>query len=291
MSKIRKAVIPAAGLGTRFLPITKTFAKEMLPIIDKPNLQYIAEECYKSGIEELIIIISDDKPEIKDYFTRYIHLENLLKKAGKEDEAEKIKDIGSMIKITYVKQKNPLGLGNAILCAKNVVGKDDFALILGDDLVYNEEKPAIGQLIEAYKTTDSCILGVQEIDHSQVSKYGIVKIDGIKKGDCFLVEDIVEKPEINKAPSNFACLGRYILKNEIFLELEKVKPDKKGEYQLTDAIFALMKTENVYAYNFEGIRYDIGDKFGYIKAIIDFSLRRDDLQEEVKEYLKSLDLK
>jgi UTP--glucose-1-phosphate uridylyltransferase len=288
MKKIKKAVIPAAGLGTRFLPITKTLAKEMLPIIDCPNLQYIVEECVKCGIEEVILIVSKEKPEIKDYFSRYIKLENHLKKTGKTEEAELIKNVGEMIKISFVTQEKPLGLGNAILCARDAINGEDFALILGDDLVYNPKNPAIGQLIEKYEATGNSIIGVQEVAHDQVSKYGVIDTGKKKGSNCFVINGFVEKPKIEEAPSDYAILGRYVLKNSIFNELATIKKDKKGEYQLTDALSQLLKKEEIDGLVFKGDRYDIGDKLGYIKAIIDYSLKRSELREPVLKYLEEV---
>lgn len=288
MKRITKAIIPAAGLGTRFLPITKSFAKEMLPIIDKPNLQFIAEEAMNSGIKELILIVNKDKPEINDYFSRNIELENRLKQANKNNEAKLIKDVSEIINVKFVYQEKPLGLGNAILCAKEAIGDDDFALILGDDLVVNDNNPAIGQLIEQYNKTGNSVIGVQKVAKDQLNKYGIVKYDNAVNDNLFKISSIVEKPNIEDAPSNLACLGRYVFTNEIFNELEKVKPGKNGEYQLTDAIDTLLSYQEVDAFIFEGTRYDIGDKFGYIKAIIDFSLMREDLHDKVIEYLTTI---
>lgn len=288
MGKIRKVVIPCAGLGTRFLPVTKTYAKEMLPIIDEPNLQFIVEECVESGIEEIIVIVSDAKPEIKEYFSRNLNLEKRLRKVGKHEEAELIKSIGEMITITYVNQPKPLGLGHAVLCAKEAINGEDFALILGDDLVYNPEDPAIGQLIREYEKFDASIMGVQKVQHQETNKYGIIDIKNKISDSLFEINKFVEKPKVEDAPSDYAILGRYIIKNSIFEELEHGEKDGKGEYQLTSALESLLKKEKIYAYTFEGIRYDIGDKFGYVKAIIDFSLRRDDLKEKVSEYIKNL---
>lgn len=288
MGKIRKVVIPCAGLGTRFLPVTKTYAKEMLPIIDEPNLQFIVEECVESGIEEIIVIVSDAKPEIKEYFSRNLNLEKRLRKVGKHEEAELIKSIGEMITITYVNQPKPLGLGHAVLCAKEAINGEDFALILGDDLVYNPEDPAIGQLIREYEKFNASIMGVQKVQHQETKKYGIIDIKNKISDSLFEINKFVEKPKVEDAPSDYAILGRYIIKNSIFEELEHGEKDGKGEYQLTSALESLLKKEKIYAYTFEGIRYDIGDKFGYVKAIIDFSLRRDDLKEKVSEYIKNL---
>lgn len=283
---IKKVVIPAAGLGTRFLPITKSFAKEMLPIIDKPNLQYLLEECKNSGIEEAILIVSQTKDEIIDFFSHNEVLENQLRDTGKEDEYKLVYELGEFMKITFVIQEKPLGLGHAILCAKDAVNGEDFAVLLGDDLVYSKNKPAILQLIEQYEKYNASVIGVQKVPHEHVCKYGIIDIKDSPEENLFSVNTFVEKPKVEDAPSDFACVGRYVFKNSIFNELENVKRGKGGEYQLTDAMITLLNKENMLAYNFEGIRYDIGSKEGYIKAIIDYSLRRRDLKDNILNYIK-----
>lgn len=283
---IKKVVIPAAGLGTRFLPITKSFAKEMLPIIDKPNLQYLLEECKNSGIEEAILIVSQTKDEIVDFFSHNEVLENQLRDTGKEDEYKLVYELGEFMKITFVIQEKPLGLGHAILCAKDAVDGEDFAVLLGDDLVYSKNKPAILQLIEQYEKYNASVIGVQKVPHEHVCKYGIIDIKDSPEENLFSVNTFVEKPKVEDAPSDYACVGRYVFKNSIFNELENVKRGKGGEYQLTDAMITLLNKENMLAYNFEGIRYDIGSKEGYIKAIIDYSLRRKDLKDNILNYIK-----
>lgn len=283
---IKKVVIPAAGLGTRFLPFTKTIAKEMLPIIDKPNLQYLLEEAKASGIEEVILIVSYTKQEIKDYFSHNVKLEAKLLNSGKENEYKLVYDLGEFIKVTFVNQAEPLGLGHAILCAKEAVNGEDFAIILGDDLVYSESKPALAQLIEYYTKYNASIIGVQKVKHEDTKKYGIIDIKAEVEKDLFDVNTFVEKPNVEDAPSDYAISGRYIFKNSIFKELENLKPGKAGEYQLTDGMISLLKNEKVYAYNFKGTRYDIGSKEGFLKATIDYSLRRDDLKEEILKFIK-----
>ena len=290
MNKITKAVIPCAGLGTRFLPVTKSCGKEMLPIIDKPTLQYIVEECVNSGIKELIVIINDVKPEIKNYFSRNISLEQKLIEQGKLEEAELIKKIGEMIKITFVIQKEPIGLGNAVYCCKEAINGEDFALLLGDDLVYAPKKPAISQLIDTYEKYGCSIMGVQKVAHEETKKYGIIDFDEEIESNVFNIKKFVEKPKVEEAPSDYAILGRYILSNKIFDYIEKVEKDDKGEYQLTAALEGMLKSEKIYAKVFDGDRYDIGDKFGLVKAVIDFSLRRDDLKDKVKAFLKEKNL-
>ena len=283
---IKKVVIPAAGLGTRFLPFTKSIAKEMLPIIDRPNLQYLLEEAKQSGIEEVILIVSQSKKEILDYFSHNPDLEAKLLNSNKIEEYNLVYELGEFMKITFVNQPQPLGLGHAILCTKEAVGGEDFAIILGDDLVYNDKKPAILQLIEHYEKHNASIIGVQKVKHEDTKKYGIIDIKEELDDGLFALNNFVEKPNVEDAPSDFAISGRYVFKNSIFDELEKVKPGKGGEYQLTDAMVSLLKKETVMAYTFEGIRYDIGSKEGYIKAIIDYSLRRNDLKEEIYKYMK-----
>ena len=283
---IKKVVIPAAGLGTRFLPFTKSIAKEMLPIIDRPNLQYLLQEAKDSGIEEVILVVSQTKKEITDYFSHNVELESKLFESGKDEDYKLVYELGEFMKITFVYQPEPLGLGHAILCAKEAVNGEDFAIILGDDLVYSEKIPAILQLIQIYEKYNASVIGVQIIPHENTNRYGIIDIKDKKDTDLFEVLNFVEKPNVEDAPSNYAISGRYVFKNSIFDELETLKPGKGGEYQLTDAMISLLKKEVVFAYNFEGIRYDIGSKEGYIKAIIDYSLRRKDLKDNIYEYIK-----
>ena len=288
MNKIKKVIIPAAGLGTRFLPATKALPKEMLPIIDKPTLQYIVEEAVASGIEEVGIIVSIAKPSIEDHFSVNELLEQRLINSGKVEEAQQIRDIANLVKITFITQEEPRGLGHAIYCAKDFVGDEDFAIMLGDDLIVNKNgRPVLSQLLDVYESTNASVLGVQEVDEKSVSKYGIVKPVS-QEGRVLEINGMLEKPSIENAPSRCAVLGRYVLTNAIFDILEHQKPGKNNEIQLTDAIVTLMSKEKVFAYNFEGVRYDIGDKFGYIKATIDFALDRDELKDKVKEYINQL---
>ncbi|OPX50401.1 UTP--glucose-1-phosphate uridylyltransferase GalU [Clostridium thermobutyricum] len=283
--KVKKAIIPAAGLGTRFLPATKAQPKEMLPIVDKPTIQYIIEEAVASGIEEILIITGRNKKCIEDHFDKSIELEMELEKSGKEELLELVKDISSMVDIHYIRQKEPKGLGHAIHCAKTFVGNEPFAVLLGDDVVYNE-KPCLKQLMECYEEYKTSILGVQTVLEENVSKYGI--INGIHIEDrVYKVKDLVEKPSVEEAPSNVAILGRYIITPQIFDILENTKPGKGGEIQLTDALKTLISQEAMYAYNFEGKRYDVGDKLGFLEATIEFALRREELKGEMLDYLEN----
>ena len=286
--KATKAVIPAAGLGTRVLPATKAQPKEMLVIVDKPSLQYIVEELVESGIKDIIIVTGRNKNSIEDHFDYSYELEDTLKKDGKDKLLGKVESISSMANICYVRQNHPKGLGHAILKAKSFVGDEPFVIALGDDIVYNDV-PVAKQLIDNYSKYGSSIVGCQEVKESDVSKYGIVKPLLSLDEKTVEMEDFIEKPSIDEAPSKLACLGRYLLTPKIFDYLEKTEPGKGGEIQLTDAIVAMMKDgEKVLAYNFEGKRYDIGNKFGLLKANIEFGLRNEETREELLEYLKSI---
>lgn len=285
--KIKKAVIPAAGLGTRFLPATKAQPKEMLPIVDKPTIQYIIEEAVASGIEEILIITGRNKNCIEDHFDKSVELELELEKSGKQEMLKLVREISDMVDIHYIRQKEPRGLGHAISCAKTFVGNEPFAVLLGDDLVYNEEKPCLKQLMDCYNEYNTSILGVQTVDAKDVDKYGIIK--GIHiEGRVHKVRGLIEKPAIEEAPSNIAILGRYIITPQIFKILEETKPGRGGEIQLTDALSKLIDEEAIYAYEFEGTRYDVGDKLGFLKATVEYALRREDLRDEFIEYLNSL---
>lgn len=282
--KVRKAIIPAAGLGTRFLPATKAQPKEMLPIVDKPTLQYIIEEAIESGIEEILIITGRNKSSIENHFDKSVELELELEKSGKDELLEEVRKISDMVNIHYIRQKEPKGLGHAIHCAKSFIGNEPFAVLLGDDIVYNPEKPCLKQMIEAYDEYKTSILGVQEVAKEDVCKYGIVDGKHVE-GRVYTVKDLVEKPSVETTPSNVAILGRYIINPAIFEILEHTKPGKGGEIQLTDGLKELAKIEAMYAYNFEGRRYDVGDKQGFLEATVEFALRREDLREEFLEYL------
>lgn len=263
----------------------------MLPIVDIPTVQYIIKEAVDSGIEEILIITNSNKHCMENHFDRSYELEERLKASGKTEEYENICDIANMANIYYVRQKEPKGLGHAILCAKSFVGDQPFAVLLGDDIVVNEDgAPALKQLIDVYNTCGASVVGVQTVPHEMVCKYGIIDPHKSSKntGRRVKVEDMVEKPPIDEAPSDMAILGRYVLTPEIFEILENQEPGKGGEIQLTDAIKTLLISQAVYAYDFEGIRYDVGDKFGFIKATIDFALKRDEVNEQLKNYIKEL---
>ncbi len=286
MNNVRKAIIPAAGLGTRFLPATKAQPKEMLPIVDKPTLQYIIEEAINSGIEEILIITGRNKKSIEDHFDKSIELEMELEKSGKQELLEMVRYIGDMINIQYIRQKEPRGLGHAILCAKSFINDEPFAVILGDDIV-DAQKPCLKQLIDVYNEYNTTIIGVQKVDEQDVSKYGIVQGKYIDDR-IYLIKDLIEKPEVDKAPSNIAILGRYILKPDLFEILENQKPGKNNEIQLTDALKTLCERQAMYAYEFEGKRYDVGEKFGFLQATVEFALKNDELKEPFLNYLKDL---
>lgn len=291
INKVRKAVIPAAGLGTRFLPATKALPKEMLPIVDIPTIQYIVEEAVSSGIEEILVITNSNKHPMENHFDRSYELETRLIASGRLEEAEEISRISSLANIYYIRQKEPKGLGHAVLCAKSFIGDEPFAVLLGDDVVVKTSGgEALKQLIDAYYAVSASVLGVQAVSDDSVEKYGIVAIDDRQKttGRCYKLLDMVEKPKLSEAPSNLAVLGRYVLTPEIFELLKNQAPGAGGEIQLTDAIRRLMGRQAVYAYDFIGNRYDVGDKFGFIKATIDFSLARAELHDPVKAYIKQL---
>lgn len=281
--KIRKAIIPAAGLGTRFLPATKSQPKEMLPIVDKPTLQYIVEEAVESGIEEILIITGRNKSSIEDHFDKSLELELELEAKKKYELLNEVRSISEMINIHYIRQKGPKGLGHAVYCAKSFIGNEPFAVLLGDDIVYGK-KPCLKQLIEAYEVYKTTILGVQTVNTNEISKYGIIQGEYIKES-IFKVNSLIEKPSIKNAPSNIAILGRYIITPTIFDILENAPPGLGGEIQLTDALKELSKAESLFAIAFEGTRYDVGDKLGFLQATIDFALRREDLREEFLSYL------
>ncbi|MDQ0341916.1 UTP--glucose-1-phosphate uridylyltransferase GalU [Lederbergia wuyishanensis] len=286
--KIRKAIIPAAGLGTRFLPATKAQAKEMLPIVDKPTIQYIVEEAVESGIEEIIIIIGRGKRSIEDHFDTSYELEDILFRKKQFSILEEVKKISNLVNIVYVRQKEPKGLGHAILCAKSFVENEPFAVLLGDDIVVSET-PCLKQIMNVFEYYNSSVIAVQKVLEKDISKYGVIKPKGVTTDpNLFNIDSLIEKPKPEEAPSNYAIMGRYILRPEVFEILEKI-PIKDGkELQLTDAINELNKKQAVLAYNFEGSRYDIGDKIGFIKATIDFAILRNDIREEILEYINEV---
>ena len=288
MQKIRKAVIPAAGFGTRFLPETKAMPKEMLPIVDKPTIQYIVEEIKASGIEQILIISGHAKRAIEDHFDSSPELEQHLYESGKMDLLKEVRQVAS-VKIHYTRQQYMRGLGDAILCAKEFMDGEPFGVILGDDVVYNGSgEPALKQLISQYDKTGGTIIGCQLVRPEQVSSYGIINGTPTENPDLLKVKNMIEKPSIEEAPSRFAALGRYVITPEVFKILEQTKPGKGGEIQLTDALRVMAKNGNVYAYNFKGKRYDTGNKLGYLKATVEFALRRGDIGPEFRQYLKSL---
>lgn len=284
--KIKKAVIPAAGLGTRFLPATKAQPKEMLPIVDKPTIQYIVEEAVSAGIESLLIITGRSKRAIEDHFDKSVELELELMEKGKDELLKIVREISNMISVNYIRQKEVKGLGNAVLCAKDFIGNEPFAVLLGDDVMVSE-RPAIGQLMDIYENYEKTVIGVMPVDKSQVDKYGIVSPKS-SSGQLHLVADLVEKPGISEAPSNIAIMGRYIITPDIFSILEHTQPGSGGEIQLTDGLKALCHMEDLYALELSGLRYDVGDKLGFLKATCEFALRRDDLKDQFKAYLKDL---
>ncbi len=286
--KIKKAIIPAAGLGTRFLPATKSIPKEMLPIVDKPTIQYIVEEVISSGIEDLLIITGRNKGSIEEHFDRAIELECNLEKNKKEDLLDEVRKISKMVNIHTVRQKDPKGLGHAVYCAKSFVNNEPFAVLLGDDIV-DSRVPCLKQMIDVYEEYNASILGVQEVARENVNKYGIVSGDKVNER-IYTVNDLVEKPDIHKAPTNIAILGRYIITPEIFKILENTKKGVGGEIQLTDGLKELAKIQKMYAYIFDGKRYDVGSKIGFLEATVDFALKRDDLKDSFKSYLNKLKL-
>lgn len=284
--KIKKAIIPAAGLGTRFLPATKAQPKEMLPIVDKPTIQYIVEEAVASGIEDIVIVTGRTKKSIEDHFDKSVELEMELEKHGKDELLEIARSVSEIANIYYIRQKEPKGLGHAVLTAKTFIGDEPFAVLLGDDVI-TSEVPCLKQMMDMYEQYESTILGVQTVAEDQVNKYGIVQ--GSQLADrMYTVENMVEKPKIGEAPSNMAVLGRYIITPAIFPLLEKQEAGAGGEIQLTDALCKLASQEKIYAYDFIGRRYDVGSKIGFLQATVDFALDRADLRDEFMTYLKEV---
>ncbi|WP_104373625.1 UTP--glucose-1-phosphate uridylyltransferase GalU [Desulfocucumis palustris] len=284
--RIKKAVIPAAGLGVRFLPATKAQPKEMLPIVDKPTIQYIIEEAVASGIEDILIVTGRHKKSIEDHFDKFPSLEAHLKRKGKEDLLDLVMGIGEMADICYVRQKEPLGLGHAVYCARKFVGNEPFAVLLGDDIV-KSDTPCLQQLINLYGETGASVIGAQEVPPEDVSKYGILDAEEINKG-VYRIRDLVEKPAPGEAPSRLAIMGRYIITPAVFDILSNIEPGAGGEIQLTDALRVLCRQEPMYGLLFDGRRYDVGDKLGYLKAMVEFALDRPDLSREFAEYLREL---
>jgi UTP--glucose-1-phosphate uridylyltransferase len=292
-AKIRKVVFPAAGLGTRFLPATKAEPKEMLPIVDKPIIQYGVEEALHSGIQNIIIVTGRGKTAIEDHFDVSFELEYLLESRSKKDLLAIVRGISDMINISYVRQKEALGLGHAVLRAMELVGDEPFAVVLADDLI-EAETPALRQLMDIHEFYGASVIAVMEVPHESISAYGAIEAEMIThngSGDrLFRVRDLVEKPDPASAPSNLAIIGRYILTPDIFCSLQSIDPGSNGEIQLTDALKHLLRSRPIYAYRFEGTRYDAGDKLGFLKATVQFALHRRDLGGAFREYLKGLEL-
>lgn len=293
VKKVRKAVLPAAGLGTRFLPATKAQPKEMLVVVDKPQIQYVVEECVVSGIEHIIIVTGRDKNSIEDHFDYNPTLERFLEEKGKHEQAAMVRRISDMIKVSYTRQKEPLGLGHAVLVAKDLVGDEPFAVLLGDVLIPGEN-PATKQLVNVYEATGVGAIAVEEVPHEKTQLYGIVAGDPAPQGQfgerLLRIRDLVEKPKPAEAPSNLAITGRYVLPPSIFGCLERTKPGAGGEIQLTDAMKILAKEQGLWAYIYEGISYDAGEKLGFLKATVEIALQNKEFGEGFRNYLKSLKL-
>lgn len=284
---IRKAIIPAAGLGTRFLPATKAQPKEMLPIVDKPAIQYIVEEAIESGVEDIIIVTGKHKRAIEDHFDKSVELELLLEEKGNRELLDLVKRLSNLADIHYIRQKQPLGLGHAVYCARKFIGDEPFAVLLGDDIIQSR-KPTLKSMIEIYEEKRTSVICAMEVPHEDVERYGIIAPERELGQGVIAVGDLVEKPHPDQAPSNLAVIGRYIIEPDIFGLLERAKPGKGGEIQLTDALRELNRKKRMVAYRLEGTRYDVGDKFGYLKATIDFALERPQLGRDVRRYIQDL---
>lgn len=287
ITTVRKAIIPAAGLGTRFLPATKAQPKEMLPIVDKPAIQYIVEEAIESGIKDILIVTGRNKRAIEDHFDKSYELEKMLEEKGSLKLLETVQNVSSLADVHYIRQKEPLGLGHAILCARNFIGNEPFAVLLGDDII-RSQPPCLRRMMDIYDRVQASVIGVQEVPWEDVHKYGIVSPGRAAQGGYPAIEDLVEKPSREQAPSNMAVIGRYIIEPEVFDILEALPPGRGGEIQLTDALRILNGKRPMVAYPIEGQRYDVGDKLGYIEATIELALQRDDLNESLKAYLTEL---
>ena len=286
--KIKKAVFPVAGLGTRFLPATKASPKEMMPLVDKPLIQYVVEEAIDAGIEEVIMITGRGKNAIEDHFDISFELEHALKGKNNNKMLEEVQRISNLVDFWYIRQKEPLGLGHAILRTKDLIGNEPFAVLLGDDIIHSEV-PTIKQLMNIHEKYNASVIAVEKIDKKDISGYGVIEPKKLDER-VYQIMDMVEKPSPQDAPSDLAIIGRYILTPEIFTALEKTVPDKSGEIQLTYGLRHLLKQQVVYAYQFEGKRYDAGNKLGFLKATVEFALRRPDLGDKFREYLKGLNL-
>jgi UTP--glucose-1-phosphate uridylyltransferase len=284
--KIRKAVIPVAGLGTRFLPATKTVPKELLPIVDIPSIQYVVQEAVDAGIKEIIFVTGRGKDSIEDHFDEAPDLEQVLADRGQAEMVEKLRRIAEMTEVVSVRQKKPLGLGHAVLCARDLVGDEPFAVMLADDLIDNHI-PCIRQLLEIYEEKKESVIALMQVPLEEVHQYGIIKGKEIRKR-LYRIDATVEKPVTSEAPSRMAIIGRYVLRPEIFSILEKQPPGRGGEIQLTDALAQLVRERQVFGCQFTGERYDIGDKFGFVRATVAYAMKRPDLKSKVKDYLKSL---
>ena len=284
--KIRKAVIPVAGLGTRFLPATKTVPKELLPIVDIPAIQYVVQEAVDSGISEVIFVTGRGKDSIEDHFDEIPELEQVLEERGQKEAVQNLRQIAEMIEVVSVRQKKPLGLGHAVFCARDLVGDEPFAVLLSDDLI-EAPVPCMRQLMEIFAEKGESVLALRRVPDDQVRRYGIVQGKQLTKG-LYEVENMMEKPQPHETPSRLAIIGRYILRPEIFSLLENVTPGKGGEIQLTDGISQLARQRKVYGYEFEGEHYDIGDKFGFVRATVAYALKRPELKEQTREYLQAV---
>ena len=287
-SIIRKAVFPAAGLGTRFLPATKAQPKEMLPLVDKPIIQYGVEEAVASGIDNIILVTGRGKNAIEDHFDVSVELESFLEARGKKEQLDEIRKISNLINFSYVRQGEPLGLGHAVLTTKALVGDEPFAVILGDDVI-DAEPPAIRQMIDVFDEVDSPVLAIERVPRETVSSYGIIDAEEVKPG-VYRIRDMVEKPPVDEAPSNLAIIGRYVLTPDIFSSLEKIGKDRTGEIQLTNGLRHLLKSRPVYGCQIDGVRHDTGNKLGFLKAVVYFALRRPDLADQFREYLRTIDM-
>jgi UTP--glucose-1-phosphate uridylyltransferase len=291
MTKIKRAIFPAAGLGTRFLPATKSMPKEMLPLVDKPIIQYVVEEAVASGLTNLVIITARGKSAIEDHFDVSYELEKILEERGKSDMRSRVSEVSQMVHIAYVRQKEALGLGHAVLIARNLMHDEPFAVLLGDD-VFDAEVPCIRQMMDIYNQYETSVVALMEVPREEVDRYGVIKGDPLPGSDdkLFEVRDMIEKPSVDEAPSNLAIIGRYILTPSIFDALAETEKGSGGEIQLTDAIKRLLGQERVLAYKFRGKRHDAGDKLGFLQATVEFALKNEELGSKFRSYLKSLNL-
>ena len=287
--RVRKAVFPAAGLGTRFLPATKASPKEMLPLVDKPLIQYVVEEAVVSGIESVIIVTGRGKTAIEDHFDVSFELESLLRDRGKDQDLNQVRAISDLARVSYVRQREALGLGHAVLQARDLVGDEPFAVMLADDVI-DSEKPALRQLLDVYEKYDAPVVATMHVAGEAISRFGVLDVDEVEEG-VYRVKDMVEKPPPAQAPSDLAIIGRYVFTPDIFDEIEETKPGAIGEIQITDAMRSLLKKRDFYAVRFEGTRYDAGDKLGFLIATVEFGLKHSELADEFRDYLRSLKIK